>query len=254
MCIRDRVKGAGFERKEVGQFVKSVLPNQLDLELFKQRKIPPIPVPLSEKPVLTQLSKSLKEKVTWNNDTQELTITGLLTVEDAEVLKATVVHSESKIIIEKAAENSRLVAVEFFKTPAERGERLRIPQLAVYVQGELQLFDDPQMLDYPWDLSRYAAKPCDSVMSRFKDSLKHDAGLIDMDGIKGTVKIAFMANLQRSLELVYQPEHWDAVKLAAWLCRNITDESATHASKQAFIMAWLQALLYSFRASAYKLP
>ncbi|MDP3838379.1 MAG: DEAD/DEAH box helicase family protein [Methylococcales bacterium] len=246
-ALRDSlVKGAGFERKEVGQFVKSILPSQLDLELFKNKKIPPIPVLLTEKPVLTQLPKPLREKITWNNDTQELTITGLLTVEDAEVLKATVVNSESKIIIEQAAENSRLVAVEFFKTPAERGERLRVPQLAVYVQGELQLFDDPQMLDYPWDLSRYEAKPCDSVLSRFTSALKHDAGLIDMDGIKGTVKIAFMANLQRSLELVYQPEHWDTVKLATWLCRNITDESATHASKQAFIMAWLQALLDSF--------
>ncbi len=246
-ALRDSlVKGAGFERKEVGQFVKSILPNQLDLEQFKNRKIPPVPVPLTEKPVLTQLPKPLREKVTWNNDTQELIITGLLTVEDAEVLKATVDNNESKIIIEQAAENSRLVAVEFFKTPAERGEILRVPQLAVYIQGELQLFDDPQMLDYPWDLSRYEAKPCDSVISRFKTALKHEAGEIDIDDMKGTVKIAFMANLQRSLELVYSPEHFDTLTLATWLCRNITDESATHASKQAFIMAWLQALLERF--------
>ena len=246
-ALRDSlVKGAGFERKEVGQFVKPSTLTQLDLDTFKGRKIPPIPVKLTEKPVLTQLPKALKEKVSWNNDTQELTITSPLTVEDAEALKTTFATNESRIIIDKVAEESRLYAIEFFKTPAERGERLRVPQLAVYIQGGLQLFDDPQMLDYPWDLSRYEANPSENVISKFKDALKHEAGLIDMDNMKGTVKISFIAELQRNLELVYEPEHFDTLTLTTWLCRNLPDNSATHAQKQAFILAWLQALLESF--------
>jgi len=33
--------------------------------------------------------------------------------------------------------------------------------LAVYVNGELQLFDDPQVIDYPYDLPAYAGAPDD---------------------------------------------------------------------------------------------
>jgi type III restriction enzyme len=52
----------------------------------------------------------------------------------------------------KAAAISRSSAIAFFQTPAELGKRFRVPQLALRHQGELQLFDDPEMLDYPWDL------------------------------------------------------------------------------------------------------
>jgi type III restriction enzyme len=43
--------------------------------------------------------------------------------------------------------------------------------------------------------------------------------------------------------LVYKPEHWDEVRLATWLCRNLPEQSLTHASKQAFVSGWLQRLL-----------
>ena len=104
-ALRDSlVNGAGFERKEVGDFVKPRKPEQLDLDRFKDRKIPPIPVTLPEKPVLTHLPKQLKEKVTWDNATKILTVTSPLTIEDAETLKTTVQDSLSKIIIDKVAE------------------------------------------------------------------------------------------------------------------------------------------------------
>jgi len=247
-ALRDSlVNGAGFERKSVTEFVKPRKPEQLDLDRFKDRKIPPIDVPLTEKPVLTHLPKQLKEKVTWDNATKVLTVNSPLTIEDAEALKTTVQDSISKTIIDKAAEDSRLIAIEFFQTPVERGERFRVPQLAVYVQGELQLFDDPKILDYPWDLSRFEAKPPESDISKIKTLLNSaDGGELDISNTEGKVTISFMAHLQRSLEMVYQPEHWDTVKLATWLCRNIPEPTITHASKQTFIMGWLQSLLENF--------
>lgn len=246
-ALRDSlVNGAGFDRKAVGEFVKPHNPNQLDLDRFKDRKIPPIDVPLLEKPVLTHLPKQLKEKITWNNTTKVLTVNSPLSLEDAETLKATVQDSASKTIIDKVAEDSRLVAIEFFQTPAERGERLRVPQLTVCIQGELQLFDDPTTLDYVWELSCYEAKPSEDDISKIKTLLSSaDGGELDISAA-GKMNISFMAMLQRNLDLVYQPEHWDTVKLATWLCRNIPEPTITHASKQAFVMGWLQSLLEHF--------
>ena len=42
---------------------------------------------------------------------------------------------------------------------------------------------------------------------------------------------------------MYQPENWDEVRLATWLCRNLPEPSFTHVSKQAFVAAWLTELL-----------
>ncbi|SJM93553.1 Type III restriction enzyme, res subunit [Crenothrix polyspora] len=247
-ALRDSlVNGAGFDRKAVTEFVKPRNPEQLDLDQFKDRKIPPIDVPLDEKPILTNLPKHLKEKITWNNATKVLTVTAPLTIEDAETLKTAVQETATKTIIDKVAEDSRKVAIEHFQTPVERGESLRVPQLAVYVQGELQLFDDPKMLDYPWDISRFEVKPPESDVSKIRVLLNSaDGGTLDISNAEGKVTIAFMNVLQRSLELVYQPEHWDTVKLATWLCRNIPEPTITHTSKQAFVMGWLQSLLESF--------
>ena len=135
-------------------------------------------------------------------------------------------------------------AVQFFQTPAERGERFRIPQLALCVQGELRLFDDPEVLEYPWDLSPYDVAPtADDLMLLGVGLTVSEGGKLDVDDASGKVVSRFLPELQRDLGLAYQPENWDTVRLAAWLCRNLPEPSLTHASKQAFVAAWLAALL-----------
>jgi len=246
-ALRDSlVNSAGFERKEVGQFLKPFKPNQFDLERFKDKKIPPIEVKLTEQPDLTQIPKTLKQKVTWNKDNQVLTVNSALTVTEEETLKNAVQEPQNKNLVEEIAAQSRSVAIEHFQTPAERGIKLRIPQLAIYWQQELQLFDDPQMLDYPWDLSRYPAKPSENEINRIRAAFKVEGGAIDISETGRVNVLPFVWQLQRSLNLVYQPEHWDSVKLATWFCSNIPDNSSTHPCKLAFVTAWLQALLESF--------
>ena len=142
------------------------------------------------------------------------------------------------------AEISRTTALEFFQTPAETGARFCVPQMAILVQGTLQLFDDPEVLEFPWDLSGYDAQPTPADLTTLGAGFKASVGgEIDMDGATGRVVSRFLPDLQRDLGLVYQPEHWDGVKLATWLCRNLPEASLTHASKQAFVSGWLGELL-----------
>ncbi len=135
-----------------------------------------------------------------------------------------------------------VTAIEFFQTPAESGERLRVPQLALRVQGELALFDDPEVLEYPWDLSPDDAMPTADELRALGAALKASAGgEIDVDA-RGHVVSRFLPELQRDLGLVYRPENWDEVRLAAWLCRNLPEPSLTHEAKLAFVAAWLTNL------------
>lgn len=247
-ALRDRlVAGAGFERREVTEFVTAAKAEQarLDLEGHAGRVVVrPVAITLTEKPDLKSVPKPVRDKVTWDGKLNTLTITTPLTEDEAEVLKTSVTSDSAAAAIVEAAEISRTTAIEFFQTPAELGERFRVPQLALRVQGELQLFDDPEVLDYPWDLSTYDAAPTGDDITALGAGLKvSEGGEIDVDGASGKVISRFLPDLQRDLGLVYQPEHWDEIRVATWLCRNLPEPSLTHASKQAFVAKWLAELL-----------
>lgn len=245
-ALRDRlVQGAGFERKEVAEFVAAARPEQarLDLEGRPGRiVVHPVVVALPEKPDLRAVPKPIRDKVAWDEKEKTLTISAPLTEEETTRLTEAVSSELAREAIAQAAETSRTSAIEFFQTPAELGERFTVPQLALRVQGELTLFDDPEVLEYPWDLSLYDTAPTADDISVLGAALKvSEGGEIDVDEATGKVVHRFIPDLQRDLGFAYRPEHWDEVKLAAWLCRNLPEPSVTHSSKQAFVSGWLKA-------------
>ncbi len=156
-ALRDRlVAGAGFERREVAEFVTAAKAEQsrLDLDGHAGRVVVrPVAITLSEKPDLKSVPKPIRDKLSWDGKLNTLTISTPLTEDEAETLKASVTSETAAAAIVEAARASRTTAIEFFQTPAVLGERLRVPQLALRIQGVLALFDDPEVLDYPWDLS-----------------------------------------------------------------------------------------------------
>lgn len=246
-ALRDRlVTGAGFERRDVAEFVTAARPDQarFDLEGFAGRvAVRPVAITLAEKPNLKSVPKPVRDKVNWDAKQSTLTITAPLTEDEAAELKASVTTESAAAAIAEAAEVSRTTAIEFFQTPAELGARFRVPQLALRVQGELQLFDDPEVLEYPWDLSPYDAMPTLDDLTALGANQIAQGGEIDVEDESGKVVSRFLPDLQRDLGLVYQPENWDEVRLATWLCRNLPEPSLTHGSKQAFVAAWLTELL-----------
>lgn len=246
-ALRDSlVAGAGFDRKAAAEFVTASNPEQgkMDYTAHPDRiVIKPVVVELTEKPDMKSLPKALKEKVTWNEQEKSLTITKPLNADEEVAVKEAVQSEAAKQAISQAAEVSRTKAIEFFQTPAELGVHFAVPQMALNMQGELLLFDDPEVLDYPWDLSVYDAAPTSDHLKLLDAALKvSEGGAIDIDDATGKMTTRFLDDLQRDLGLAYVPEHWDEVKLAAWLCRNIPETSITHASKQAFVAKWLQEL------------
>ncbi len=247
-ALRDRlVAGAGFEKREVKEFVLAAKPDQsrLDLEARAGRVVMhPVPVPLTEKPDLKSVPPALRNKVSWDGKLNTLTIAAPLTEDETAALQNAVASESAVSAIGVAAEISRTTAIEFFQTPAELGLRLCVPQLALKTQGELQLFDDPELLEYPWELSAYDAVPTADDLSELGAALKvSEGGEIDVDTATGKIVSRFLPDLQRDLGLSYAPEHWDELRIATWLCRNLPEPSLTHANKQAFVAQWLTRLI-----------
>jgi type III restriction enzyme len=247
-ALRDRlVTGAGFDRRDVAGFVVAAQSEQKNLDWGrfsgKHAALPPVTVNLPEIPDLKSAPKPVRDKVKWDAESHALTIVSPLSEAESQALKAVVSSEQASAIIEEAVQKSRETAMAFFRTPAESGERFRVPQLALRVQGELQLFDDPEILEYPWDLSPCDAAPTADDLKALEAAMRAaESGEIDIDEQKGTVFSRFLPDLQRDLGLVWQPENWDEVRLAAWLCRNLPEPSLTHTSKLAFVAAWLKDL------------
>ena len=251
-ALRDRlVEGAGFDRKDVAEFVTAARQEQqlFDPEAMGSRvELRPVVVVLHEMPDLKALPKDMRgaiiDKVDFDRKTSTLIIRAPLTPDETDALTQLVATPLAKAAIEAGAVESRTTAIEFFKTPVEEGKTLLVPQLALRVQGELQLFDDPEVLDYPWELSLFDAKPTLDNLTQLGAALMvSEGGVIDIDEASGKLVQDFIPNLQRDLGLAYTPEHWDSVKLAAWLCTNLPEPALTHANKLAFVSGWLSDLL-----------
>lgn len=245
--LRDRlVEGAGFERREVSEFVTALKPEQESLDLNARPGrivITPVAVPLEKPPNLKGLPKTLRDKLDWDRSEGMLTIKEPVSIEESAALSAAVDDAAARQAIEQAAEASRTRAIEFFRTPAELNIPLTVPQIALLVQGELQLFDDDEALDYKFELSTYDAAPSQDDLSALGLAERiASGGTIDVTS-EGKLEVGFIPDLQRDLGLAYQPEHWDEVRLTAWFCRNLPDSTSTHESKRSYVANWLQTLL-----------
>jgi len=233
------VNSAGFNAREAGEFVTAASAEQqrFDYSRIGGRAVPrPVIVQLPEKPSMRAIPKAIRGKLEWDGKAGALTIKEPLNEQESETVKAAFTLVEAREAIDQAVAAS-WDAVELFKSPADKGEVLQVPQMALRVQGELELFDDPEVLDYPWDISGLEARPQQAELERLDAEAKTAGGAIDV--VEGRVTTRFLADLQLDLGLAYKPEHWDATRLAAWLCRNLPEPSLTHASKMAFVTKWL---------------
>ena len=241
--LRDRlVAGAGFEKKEANQFVAAKKQEQLRFDTSHPSvTIRPVEVKLHEELDLKALPTPLKKKVKLNKKTQVFTLNEPLTYEEEEELKGCVVMEDTKELISQANRTSQ-EAVKIFHYPAQLGEVIQVPQMMVLIDGELRLFDEPEALDYPWELPKGLAIPIEEdIRSIQQADIITEGGVIDVTQ-EGAINAKFGLKLERDLNLAYIPEHWNEAKLSAWFCYQIKDQAITHSSKRAFVSEWVSQI------------
>ncbi|MGE4488827.1 MAG: DEAD/DEAH box helicase [Kiritimatiellales bacterium] len=247
-ALRDcLVQTSGFNRQEAAEFVSAKKPEQEKLDFRRgdgRIQITPVEVKLPEELDVSGISRETRQKLTWSKKTRTLTITAPISPAETEEVRSAALLEDSREAIARAGLASRTEAVKIFHTPSERGKAFLVPQMEVVVDGELRLFDEPEAIDYPWDLPLYESGVTEPQLQALHLAMTpSEAGLIDMDEERGKIRTSFTQELSHDLGLSYQPEHWDEARLAAWFCRQLHDTYITHVSKQAFVAGWLGSLL-----------
>ncbi|RKX45135.1 MAG: restriction endonuclease subunit R [Verrucomicrobia bacterium] len=241
------VRSSGFNRQEAAEFVSARTAEQAKLD-FKRGsgriEFTAVEVKLPEELDVSKVSKETKRKLKWSKKTKTLIITAPMSPAETAEVQAAAVMDASREAIEQAGAASRNEAVQIFHTPSERGKAFFVPQMEVCIEGELRLFDEPEAIDYPWELPLYLSSVTEDQRAALNLAMKvSEGGLIDVDEEKGRVRASFTRELTRDLGLSYRPEHWTEAKLAAWFCRQLHDPFITHASKRIFVAEWLASLL-----------
>lgn len=131
-------------------------------------------------------------------------------------------------------------------TPAETGAKVRVPQLSFLLpqngaEKRVPFIDAAGQLHPVVKIRRGEVEVAESELAALTVE-KGESGRIDVDG-NGKVVSNFLGDVQLSLDLAYAPENWDAVKLAAWLCRQIDTPWMSHDLKMPFVQAWLANLI-----------
>jgi type III restriction enzyme len=128
-ALRERlVTGAGFERREVSEFVTAATSEQARLDLDGHAGwvfVRPVTIALPEKPDLKGLPKPVRSKLSWDARLNTLTISASLTADEGEALKASVTSEAAVLAIEQAAEASRTSAIEFSRPLRSLGSASR---------------------------------------------------------------------------------------------------------------------------------
>jgi type III restriction enzyme len=194
-----------------------------------------------EKPDLTRLPAKLRERVTFDSQTNTLAVTKALTEQDKAALEQCFSTPEGKRAVEAVFHLSHGRPVGAQTRPADRGP-FRVPMLAIRVDGQLELFEEGHFLDTAWRLSK-----CDAGLTEAdfpSEYISGTTGEIDVTD-QGKLEVHFVDQIHRQLRLLGIEPGWDVAGLTNWLDRQIPHPDIVRAESTLFIHRALTGLVES---------
>jgi type III restriction enzyme len=236
--LKDGLVENGFERLEAEDLVSGQESSGSlfddGISLFSQAS-----EVLSAAPDLGNLPQSIASRVTFDPAHSVLTVQGTLSKQEMEQLRESVSDDHDKAAVERIYHRSQGRTI---LPTAPKREAFSVPALAVYVDGELDFFDDSYFLDTDWNLSE--CNPAISVSEFSADLAIGETGEIDISQ-SGQVETRFVDQLHDQLSLLSMEPGWTVPSLANWLDRQIRHPDITQAESSLFIYNMIESLINS---------
>jgi len=217
--LQDRMVSMGFEAQEAQQ---SILP-QTSLfpeEAFGQLSFsqPIVKVILSAPPDLTQFTTKELTQISTSQISGgevEYKISGMITSELAEKLVQAAPEKDREVVEKTIAVHQ----IQQYRTPSQRGEKLTVPQLCLFIDGAWEIASKSWFLDArDWDLLKY---PAELNENEFSIKEEADTWLIDVQGKHLTTKYLGSETL---FDLSDAPTDWTINQLSQDLERKVRQD------------------------------
>ncbi len=243
--LADALIENGFEKYEA----KICVEPADDPGLFNLGELPgQVAVAVTERPDLSHLPEQAKALVTYNAESGKLVLQGPVTDRQKLALQGCFRRPENRTAIEQACQEAAARDARR-KTPSEEGVPFRVPQLAVRVADQLELFDD-QFLEHPWKLA-----DCEAALSEAEFPTKQEAGkagTLDVSE-QGKVEIRFVQELQERLAAMDEERGWTAAELATWLDTHIPHPDVPKPQSSLYLHRLVTGLLEARRMTVDQL-
>lgn len=239
--LKDALVEAGFEKLEAETLIE---PGRGEHpSLFYATPTTPVQRVVKEAPVptaLAALEPAMREAVRFDPATMTVTVTAPLGEEAAEQLAGCFTTAEAKESMRALSRESRH-GTSGPATPAPGSPRLIvIPQMAIRVQGELELFEETHFLDVPWRLAAEDPTLTDAEFSLTGGGAQ--AGEVDV-GAGGRIEITFRDAVASQLALLEGEPGWTTASLANWLDAHIPHPDLTQSDVRLFIHGALTSMV-----------
>ncbi len=229
-ALEDALVDNGFQRLEAKDLV--IPAGQENLPLEQSPLFIHASVQVSAPPDLTKLDETLRDKLSYNEDSGSLTINSVLTEPDLVAIQSSLAKPEDRATIEKLYREQRDRSAGAFALAREERPPLSVPWLAIRDGEQLEIFDESYIRDIEWDLAHG-----DPTLSEgeFPTSVASgQAGLIDVTGA-GKIEWRFVDQLHEQLALLVSEQGWTRESLVSWLDRQIRHVDITRAQSAVFI-------------------
>lgn len=217
--LQDRMISMGFEAQEAQQAIlpqPSLFPDDNTGQLTLAQ--PEIKIVLSAKPDLSKFTPEELTQITTNQVGEgevEYKISGTITHEFAEKL-VLAAPKKDRDIVEKTIAVQQLQQP---RTPSQRGEKLAVPQLCMFVDGQWEVASKSWFLDpSDWNLLKY---PTELTENEFSIREEADTWLIDVQGKSLTTK--FLGS-ETFFDLSNAPTNWTVNQISQDLERKVRQD------------------------------
>ncbi|MEK7995628.1 MAG: DEAD/DEAH box helicase family protein, partial [Planctomycetota bacterium] len=190
---------------------------------------------VDEAPVLDAIPADLRDRFSFDTATNTLKYTGPAPTEEDEQRALSAITSPKaraavKKVVRKAAGRDA--------SPAALGETLEVPRLGIWVQGNLEVFEE-QFRDFEWKLSQ-----CDAKLSEAEFSCAEQVDRVAVVDVNDQGKLyqAFVNELEQQLSLLELHGPATPGDLAVWLDRQFPHVDVTQLECQLFLAAVIRHL------------
>jgi type III restriction enzyme len=226
--LREAIVENGFERIEAEAFVTGEQGGLFAAQSSSSETI-------LEKPDLSAIPETLRNRVTFDDATSTLTVSGLITEKEVEALESCFKTPEAKQAVERIYKaQARSQHTDF--------PPLCVPALSIRVDGQLELFEESHFLDSGWDLSQ-----CDGSISEQEfpsQVILGTEGEVDVTST-GKIEARFVDQVRQQLEFLRSDTGWSLDALVNWLDRHIDHPDITRTQATLFIHKALTGLIES---------
>ena len=231
------VQGNGFQKLEAADFV---VPREETGPLFPEGTLfAQASEFVEQKPDLTRLPAALQPQVSYSGSNSLLTVTGALSHTDMETLQACFIGPHDRSAVVRIYEKLRGHKVGA-RLPKEERPPLRIPWLAIRVDGQLEILDESYFKDIELRLADCVASLSEAEFP--SDVPRGESGEVDV-GAAGKVEVRqFAERLREQLALVIGEPGWTVAGLIDWIDRQRTHIDIPQAQSAGYIgrmLAWL---------------